>query len=327
MSLVNKSIIGCWRRLAGASTSSTPLFAQRAASTAAKATAPSTPEQPVASTSAAPTSAQWTPASQRTGVLATKVGMTAVYDSVGVRTPVTVLQLEDVAVTAVRTEPYNAVQVGIKNKKEKNTHNALLGQFRKNHVAPKAKLAEFKVTEDALLQPGTELSAAHFVPGQFVDVQGRTIGKGFAGPMKRWGFKGLRASHGVSVSHRSHGSTGQHQDPGRVFPGKKMAGHMGNRLRTQQNLLVMRVDTVDNLVFLKGCVAGHNGNFVKISDAIKNCVSRGRERQRRTALGLSDQPLVGVGNGVASLPFPAATKSMVKEMGLPQSILYNNERK
>jgi large subunit ribosomal protein L3 len=145
--------------------------------------------------------------------------------------------------------------------------------------------------------------------------------------MKRWGFKGLRASHGVSISHRSAGSTGQHQDPGRVFPGKKMAGHMGNRLRTAQNLLVMRVDIADNLVFLKGAIPGSPGKFVRVTDSIKKCVSQARERQRRTVLGISDTPLTGVGNGVASLPFPVATPEMVQKLGLPSSIIYNNEKK
>lgn len=154
-----------------------------------------------------------------------------------------------------------------------------------------------------------------------------SIGKGFQGVMKRWGFKGLRASHGVSISHRSHGSTGQHQDPGRVFPGKKMAGHMGNRLRTLQNLLVMRVDTSENLVFLRGSIPGPPGKFVRVSDSIKKCVSKARERKRRTELGISDTPLPGIGNGVNSLPFPACTPQMVKQLGLPSSILYNNEKK
>jgi large subunit ribosomal protein L3 len=145
--------------------------------------------------------------------------------------------------------------------------------------------------------------------------------------MKRWGFKGLRATHGVSISHRSHGSTGQHQDPGRVFPGKKMAGHMGNRTRTLQNLLVMRVDTADDLVFLRGSIPGPPGRYVKVSDSIKKCISKARDRQRRTNLGISDVPLPGIGNGIASLPFPAGTPEMVKELGLPGSILYNYEKK
>lgn len=145
--------------------------------------------------------------------------------------------------------------------------------------------------------------------------------------MKRWGFKGLRASHGVSVSHRSHGSTGQHQDPGRVFPGKKMSGHMGNRLRTQQNLQVMRIDVPENLIFLKGALPGAPGGFVRVSDAIKKCISKGRDRQRRTVLGLSEGPLPGIGHGVSSLPFPAGTVDLVKQLNMPASMLYNNEKK
>lgn len=145
--------------------------------------------------------------------------------------------------------------------------------------------------------------------------------------MKRWGFRGLRASHGVSISHRSHGSTGQHQDPGRVFPGKKMAGHMGNRLRTTQNLLVMRIDPAENLLFLKGSLAGSPGGYVQVKDAIKKCLSQAQERERKTRLGLTDQPLSGVGNGVSSLPFPAGSKQLVESWKLPESILFNNEKR
>ncbi|HYD27767.1 50S ribosomal protein L3, partial [Brevundimonas sp.] len=175
-------------------------------------------------------------------------------------------------VVAVRTEDkdgYTAVQLGAGAIKVKNVTKPMRGHFAKARVEPKRKLVEFRVTPDALIDVGAELSAAHFVPGQFVDVQGTSIGKGFAGAMKRWNFGGLRATHGVSVSHRSHGSTGNRQDPGRTFPGKKMAGHLGQEVVTTQNLTVFRVDADRGLIMIKGAVPGHEGTWVKIRDAVK----------------------------------------------------------
>src|SRR5206468_6081530 len=208
----------------------------------------------------------------RTGVIAKKMGMTRLFQDDGRHVPVTVLALESLQVVARREERrdgYNAVQLGAGSSKAKNLSKPERGHFGKAEVEPKAKLVEFRVDEDALLDVGAELTADHFVAGQLVDVQGVTQGKGFAGAMKRWGFKGLRATHGVSVSHRSHGSTGQRQDPGKVFKNKKMAGHMGARNRTQQNLEVVRTDPVRGLLFIKGSVPGHKGSWLTVNDAIK----------------------------------------------------------
>jgi large subunit ribosomal protein L3 len=208
----------------------------------------------------------------RTGVIAKKVGMTRLFQDDGRHVPVTVLALENLQVVARREEArdgYNGVQLGAGSAKAKNLSKPQRGHFGKAEVEPKAKVVEFRVDEDALLEVGAELTADHFVAGQMVDVQGVTQGKGFAGAMKRWGFKGLRATHGVSVSHRSHGSTGQRQDPGKVFKGKKMAGHMGARNRTQQNLEVVRTDTGRGLIFVKGSVPGHKGSWLLVKDAVK----------------------------------------------------------
>ncbi|KAJ7905620.1 translation protein [Mycena olivaceomarginata] len=203
--------------------------------------------QPSSSKPASPQ--KWTPNSIRTGVIARKRGMTVLWTDQGARMPVTVLQLENCQVTAniktIRRDhtEYHAVQVGATDRPAKTESNQMLGHFNKARVPPKRIVREFAVTPDAHVPVGTTLSAIHFVPGQFVDVVANGIGKGFAGGMKRWGFHGLAASHGVSVSHRSSGSTGQHQDPGRVFPGKKMAGRLGGKRITTQNLAVVRVDT------------------------------------------------------------------------------------
>ncbi len=208
----------------------------------------------------------------RTGVIAKKVGMTRLFQEDGRHVPVTVLALDNVQVIARREserDGYTAVQLGAGSAKAKNLSKPQRGHFGKAEVEPKAKLVEFAVAEDALLDVGAELSADHFVAGQLVDVQGVTQGKGFAGAMKRWGFKGLRATHGVSVSHRSHGSTGNRQDPGRVFKNKKMAGHMGARNRTQQNLEVVRTDVERGLIFVRGSVPGHKGSWLLIKDAVK----------------------------------------------------------
>ena len=208
----------------------------------------------------------------RTGVIAKKVGMTRLFQDDGRHVPVTVLELDNLQVVARREESrdgYDAVQLGAGSSKAKNLTKPERGHFGKASVEPKAKVVEFRVDADALLDVGAEISADHFVAGQLVDVQGVTQGKGFAGAMKRWGFKGLRATHGVSVSHRSHGSTGNRQDPGRVFKNKKMAGHMGARNRTQQNLEVVRTDVTRGLIFVKGSVPGHKGSWCLVKDAVK----------------------------------------------------------
>jgi large subunit ribosomal protein L3 len=186
--------------------------------------------------------------------------------------PVTVLQLDELQVIGRREadrDGYTAVQLGAGTAKAKNVAKPQRAAFGKAEVEPKARVAEFRVADDALLDVGAHISADHFVPGQLVDVAGVTQGKGFAGAMKRWGFGGLRATHGVSVSHRSHGSTGNRQDPGRVFKNKKMAGHMGARNRTQQNLEVVRTDPIRGLLFIKGSVPGHKGAWLTVSDAVK----------------------------------------------------------
>jgi len=208
----------------------------------------------------------------RTGVIAKKVGMTRLFQADGRHVPVTVLQMEEVQVVGRREmdkDGYTAVALGAGKAKAKNVAKPQRAAFGKAEVEPKAKVAEFRVADDALLDVGATISADHFAAGQFVDVSGVTQGKGFAGAMKRWGFGGLRATHGVSVSHRSHGSTGNRQDPGRVFKNKKMAGHMGARNRTQQNLEVVRTDPIRGLLFIKGSVPGHKGSWLTISDAIK----------------------------------------------------------
>jgi large subunit ribosomal protein L3 len=208
----------------------------------------------------------------RTGVIAKKVGMTRLFQDDGRHVPVTVLQLDGVQVVArkdVDSDGYVAVQLGAGSAKAKNVAKPQRGHFGKAEVEPKAYLAEFRVTEDNLLDVGAELSADHFVAGQYVDIQGRTQGKGFAGGMKRWGFGGLRATHGVSVSHRSLGSTGQRQDPGKVFKNKKMAGHMGQTRVTTQNLEVVRTDAEKGLILIRGAVPGSKGGWIYVRDAVK----------------------------------------------------------
>jgi large subunit ribosomal protein L3 len=208
----------------------------------------------------------------RTGVIAKKVGMTRLFQDDGRHVPVTVLALEDCQVVARKEadrDGYTAVQLGAGQAKAKNVAKPQRGHFGKAEVEPKARVAEFRVEEAELLEVGSTISADHFVAGQMVDVSGQTQGKGFAGAMKRWGFKGLRATHGVSVSHRSHGSTGQRQDPGKVFKNKKMAGHMGDRQRTQQNLEVVSTDVERGLIFLKGSVPGSKGSWLLVKDAMK----------------------------------------------------------
>ena len=208
----------------------------------------------------------------RSGVIAKKVGMTRLFMDDGRQIPVTVLHLDGLQVVAKRTpekDGYAAVQLGAGAAKAKRTSQAMRGHFAVAKVEPKRKIAEFRVDPENLIDVGEEITANHYFEGQFVDVSGTSIGKGFQGAMKRHNFGGLRASHGVSISHRSHGSTGQCQDPGRVFKGKKMAGHMGAARVTTQNLQVVRTDADRGLIMVKGAVPGSKGGWVTIKDAVK----------------------------------------------------------
>ncbi len=208
----------------------------------------------------------------RSGIIAKKLGMTRLFMEDGRQIPVTVLQMENLQVVAQRlpeTDGYTAVQLGAGNARAKNTTQPMRGHFARASVAPKRKLVEFRVAPENMIDVGAEITADHFVSGQYVDVAGTSIGKGFAGAMKRHNFKGLRASHGVSVSHRSLGSTGQCQDPGKVFKGKKMAGHMGAARVTVQNLEVIRTDADRGLIMIKGAVPGSKGGWVTVRDAVK----------------------------------------------------------
>jgi large subunit ribosomal protein L3 len=208
----------------------------------------------------------------RTGLIARKLGMSQLFNDDGSIVPVTVLHVDNVRVVATRNmekDGYVAVQLGIGKAKPKNVTKPNKGHFAKAGVEAPVKVVEFRVGADALLEPGTRLSAAHFVKGQKVDVTGVTVGKGFAGAMKRWNFAGLEASHGVSISHRSHGSTGNRQDPGRTFKNKKMAGHLGGERVTIQNLEVAGVDAEKGLLLIKGAVPGAKGSFVLVRDAVK----------------------------------------------------------
>ena len=208
----------------------------------------------------------------RSGVIAKKLGMTRLFMEDGRQVPVTVLHMDSVQVVAQKTvekDGYNALQLGAGKAKVKNLSKAVRGHFSSAKVEPKTKLAEFRVSKDQLISVGQELTAGHYLEGQYVDVAGTSIGKGFAGAMKRHNFSGLRASHGVSVSHRSHGSTGQCQDPGKVFKGKKMAGHMGSERVTTQNLKVVRTDLDKGLLMVRGAVPGSKGTWVTIKDSVK----------------------------------------------------------
>ncbi len=214
----------------------------------------------------------------RTGLVAKKLGMTRVFNDAGQHVPVTVLQLDNCQVVAQRTsekDGYTALQLGAGGRKVKNVSKAMRGHFAKAQVEPKMKVAEFRVSEDALVEVGAELTADHFISGQKVDVVGTSKGKGFAGAMKRHNFGGLRASHGVSISHRSHGSTGQCQDPGRVFKGKKMAGHMGDARTTVQNLEVFETRAEEGLILVRGGIPGSKESWVLISDATKKALPEG----------------------------------------------------
>ena len=249
----------------------------------------------------------------RTGVIAKKVGMTRLFQDDGRHVPVTVLALEGNQVVARREidrDGYTAIQMGAGSAKAKNVAKPQREHFAKAEVELKAKLVEFRVDADALLEVGAEIAADHFIAGQFVDVTGHTQGKGFAGAMKRWGFGGLRATHGVSLSHRSHGSTGNRQDPGRVFKNKKMAGHMGDRQRTQQNLEVVRTDVERGLIFLKGSVPGSKGTWLLIKDAVK--VSRPDNvpypASLKSAANSNDQVEAPVETPIEDVAAPEATE-------------------
>ncbi len=214
----------------------------------------------------------------RSGIIAKKVGMTRLFMEDGKQIPVTVLQLENLQVVAQRTADqhgYSAVQLGCGSVKAKRVSKAMRGHFAVAKVEPKRKVAEFRVAPENLIDVGAEITADHYAEGQFVDVSGTSIGKGFAGGMKRHNFGGLRASHGVSISHRSHGSTGQCQNPGKVFKGKKMAGHMGAVRVTTQNLQVVKTDADRGLVFIKGAVPGSKGGWVTVKDAVKKPLPEG----------------------------------------------------
>jgi len=214
----------------------------------------------------------------RTGLIAQKLGMTRIFDGDGNHVPVTVLKIDACQVVAVRSrekDGYTALQLGVGRAKVKNVSKPQRGHFAKAKVEPKARLAEFRVSEDAVLDVGAEITAAHFVPGQRVDVAGTSIGKGFAGAMKRHNFGGLGASHGVSISHRSHGSTGQRQSPGKTFKNKKMAGHLGAERVTVQSLRVVAADAERGLLLIKGAVPGSPGGYVLVSDAKKRPLPEG----------------------------------------------------
>jgi large subunit ribosomal protein L3 len=208
----------------------------------------------------------------RTGLIAKKLGMTRLFKDDGTHVPVTVLHLDEVQVVDTRTverDGYTAVQLGTGRAKVKNVTKPNRGHFARAKVEPKKKLIEFRVAPDAVLEQGTTLTAAHFVVGQKVDVTGTSKGKGFAGAMKRWNFGGLEATHGVSISHRSHGSTGNRQDPGKTFKNKKMAGHLGVERVTTLNLEIAKVDAERGLIMVKGAIPGSKGGFVLVRDAIK----------------------------------------------------------
>ena len=208
----------------------------------------------------------------RTGLIAQKLGMTRAFRDDGSHVPVTVLKVDNCQVVAVKTaesDGYTALQLGVGAAKVKNVSRPMRGHFAKSKVEPKRRLAEFRVSDDALIDVGAELTADHFVAGQHVDVVGTSIGKGFAGAMKRHNFGGLEASHGVSISHRSHGSTGNSQDPGKVFKGKKMAGHLGDARTTVQNLRIHSTDADRGLILVAGAVPGSKGGYVLVSDAKK----------------------------------------------------------
>jgi len=263
----------------------------------------------------------------RTGVIAKKLGMARFFDEAGSHVPVTVLSLEGCQVVAHRTQDkdgYVALQLGAGAKKAKNTSKGMRGHFAKAEVEPKRQLAEFRVSEDMLIDVGAEFTADHFVPGQKIDVTGTTVGKGFQGAMKRWNFGGMRATHGVSVSHRAHGSTGQRQDPGKTFKGKKMAGHLGQETVTTLNLTVWRVDVERGLILVKGAVPGTEGSFVKIRDAVKIAAPKDiptpgafRKAGQEAAPSIAAEDETPVVEAAAQAEAPAAEEPAVTEAEAP----------
>jgi large subunit ribosomal protein L3 len=263
----------------------------------------------------------------RTGVIAKKLGMARFFDEAGTHVPVTVLSLEGCQVVAQRTQDkdgYVALQLGAGAKKAKNTSKAMRGHFGKAEVEPKRKIMEFRVSEDMLIDVGAELTADHYLPGQKIDITGTTVGKGFQGAMKRWNFGGMRATHGVSVSHRAHGSTGQRQDPGKTFKGKKMAGHLGQETVTTLNLTVWRVDVERGLILVKGAVPGTEGSFVKIRDAVKIAAPEGiptpgafRKAGQDAAPTIVAEDETPVVEAAAEAEAPAAEEPAVTEAEAP----------
>ncbi|NOR62091.1 MAG: 50S ribosomal protein L3 [Rhodobacteraceae bacterium] len=238
----------------------------------------------------------------RSGVIAKKLGMTRLFMEDGAQIPVTVLQMENVQVVSQRTadrDGYTAVQLGAGVAKAKRTSKAMRGHFAVAKVEPKRKIAEFRVSADNLIEVGAEITADHYLEGQYVDIAGTSIGKGFQGAMKRHNFGGLRATHGVSVSHRSHGSTGQCQDPGKVFKGKKMAGHMGAVRVTTQNLQVIKTDSERGLLMIKGAVPGSKGGWVTVKDSVKRAAPEGLPMPAAIRAAASEAPAAEAQEGGA----------------------------
>ncbi|PPR21474.1 MAG: 50S ribosomal protein L3 [Alphaproteobacteria bacterium MarineAlpha10_Bin3] len=247
----------------------------------------------------------------RSGLIAQKLGMTRLFLETGEHVPVTVLQVEKCQVVAVRsmaTDGYTALQLGAGSIRVKRVSKPMRGHFARAKVEPKRRLEEFRVDADALLEVGSEIVASHFVAGQYVDVSGISNGKGFAGAMKRHNFSGLRASHGVSISHRSHGSTGQCQDPGKVFKGKKMAGHMGAKRITAQNLEVMSTDDARGLILVRGAVPGAKSGWVRIKDAVKRAIPKDAPFPAALRAAPRDAPAADVNQATAPAPDDAAQK-------------------
>jgi large subunit ribosomal protein L3 len=242
----------------------------------------------------------------RSGVIAQKVGMTRIFTDAGEHVPVTVLRLGNCQVVAHRTKEKNgyvALQLGAGARKVKNVVKAERGHFAVAKVEPKRKVAEFRVSEDSVIPVGAEITADHFVVGQFVDVTGTSIGKGFAGPMKRWNFGGLRASHGVSISHRSHGSTGGRQDPGKNFKNKKMAGHLGVDRVTTLNLKVVQTDVARGLILVEGAVPGAKGGWIMVRDAVKKALPK--EAPQPGKFRLADEASAGPAAAEETVTTPA----------------------
>jgi large subunit ribosomal protein L3 len=252
----------------------------------------------------------------RSGVVAQKMGMTRVFTEAGEHVAVTVLRLANCQVVAHRTKDKNgyvALQLGAGARRTNNMIKADRGYFAKAKVEPKRKLAEFRVSEDAVIPVGAEITADHFIPGQFVDICGVSIGKGFAGAMKRWNFGGLRASHGVSISHRSHGSTGGRQDPGKVFKNKKMAGHLGSERVTTLNLKVVQTDVERGLLLVEGAVPGAKGGWITVRDAVKKPLPKDVPQPGKFRLGEEEKPAEVASEAAPAEAPTAKTASPEKE--------------